>query len=197
MASGFNDTMKGDMVTRKLNIVYPLLSSPVITLSGMTMTESDQISCIGTLSKHEGDEDRMSEKRPNGVLVITDDQGYGALCATAAWARPRVSGETSTSTSPIANSVCVAYKGQVIGMGAASSPGFITPGWPATRPTSGSFGSILFRDNIDRTARSNGRYVAQTGGSTADEDVTEAADEYGMVLTHTGLRQFLHQGLIR
>ncbi|MCY3714829.1 MAG: hypothetical protein OXH02_16215 [Gemmatimonadetes bacterium] len=25
----------------------------------------------------------MSEKRPNGVLVITDDRGYGALCAMA------------------------------------------------------------------------------------------------------------------
>ena len=51
---------------------------------------------------------------------------------------------------------------------------------------------IPFRDNIDRAARSNVRYVAQTGGSTADKGVTEAADEYGMVMVHTGLRLFLH-----
>ncbi|MXY98446.1 MAG: phosphoribosylaminoimidazolecarboxamide formyltransferase [Gemmatimonadetes bacterium] len=51
---------------------------------------------------------------------------------------------------------------------------------------------IPFRDNIDRAARSNVRYVAQTGGSTADRGVTEAADEYGMVMAHTGLRLFLH-----
>ena len=51
---------------------------------------------------------------------------------------------------------------------------------------------IPFRDNIDRAGRSNVRYVAQTGGSTADKGVTEAADEYGMAMAHTGLRLFLH-----
>ena len=51
---------------------------------------------------------------------------------------------------------------------------------------------IPFRDNIDRAARSNVRYVAQTGGSAADGGVTVAADEYGMVMAHTGLRLFLH-----
>ncbi|MXY48566.1 MAG: phosphoribosylaminoimidazolecarboxamide formyltransferase [Gemmatimonadetes bacterium] len=51
---------------------------------------------------------------------------------------------------------------------------------------------IPFRDNIDRADRSNVRYVAQTGGSTADTGVTEAADKYDMVMAHTGLRLFLH-----
>ncbi len=51
---------------------------------------------------------------------------------------------------------------------------------------------IPFRDNIDRAGRSNVRYVAQTGGSTADKGVTEAAHEYGMAMAHTGLRLFLH-----
>ena len=51
---------------------------------------------------------------------------------------------------------------------------------------------IPFRDNIDRASRSNVGYVAQTGGSTRDGDVTEAADEYDMVMAHTGLRLFLH-----
>ncbi len=51
---------------------------------------------------------------------------------------------------------------------------------------------IPFRDNIDRASRSSVRYVAQTGGSAADRGVTEAADEYGMAMAHTGLRLFLH-----
>ncbi len=51
---------------------------------------------------------------------------------------------------------------------------------------------IPFRDNIDRAGRSNVQYVAQTGGSAADGGVTEAADEHGMVMAHTGLRLFLH-----
>jgi len=49
-----------------------------------------------------------------------------------------------------------------------------------------------FRDSIDRANRSNVRYIAQTGGSLRDEDVTRAADEYGMVMVHTGVRCFLH-----
>ena len=51
---------------------------------------------------------------------------------------------------------------------------------------------IPFRDNIDRASRSNVQYVAQAGGSLRDEDVTDAANEYGMVMAHTGLRLFLH-----
>ena len=51
---------------------------------------------------------------------------------------------------------------------------------------------IPFRDNIDRANRSNVRYVAQTGGGSRDDDVTSAANEYGMVMVHTGLRLFAH-----
>jgi AICAR transformylase/IMP cyclohydrolase PurH len=51
---------------------------------------------------------------------------------------------------------------------------------------------IPFRDNVDRASRSNVQYIAQTGGSLRDEGVTEAADEYGMVMVHTGVRCFLH-----
>jgi AICAR transformylase/IMP cyclohydrolase PurH len=49
-----------------------------------------------------------------------------------------------------------------------------------------------FRDSIDRASRSNVQYVAHPGGSLRDEEVTAAADQYGMVMVHTGLRCFLH-----
>jgi len=51
---------------------------------------------------------------------------------------------------------------------------------------------IPFRDNIDRAARSGVRYVVQTGGSTRDEGIIRAANEYGMVMVFTGLRLFHH-----
>lgn len=51
---------------------------------------------------------------------------------------------------------------------------------------------LPFRDNIDRAGRSNIGHIAQTGGSLRDDDVTRAADEYGMVMVHTGMRCFLH-----
>jgi AICAR transformylase/IMP cyclohydrolase PurH len=51
---------------------------------------------------------------------------------------------------------------------------------------------IPFPDNLDRAAKTNVQYVAQTGGSARDDVVTEAAAEYGMMMVHTGLRLFLH-----
>jgi len=51
---------------------------------------------------------------------------------------------------------------------------------------------IPFPDNLDRAAKTNVQYVAQTGGSARDDVVTAAAHEYGMTMVHTGLRLFLH-----
>ena len=56
----------------------------------------------------------------------------------------------------------------------------------------GSDAFIPFRDNVDRAARSGIGYVIQAGGSTRDEDVIRAADEYDIVMVHTGLRLFHH-----
>ncbi|HDQ99615.1 MAG TPA: phosphoribosylaminoimidazolecarboxamide formyltransferase [candidate division WOR-3 bacterium] len=56
----------------------------------------------------------------------------------------------------------------------------------------GSDAFIPFRDNIDRAARSGVGFVVQAGGSTRDDDVIAAADEYGMAMVFTGLRLFHH-----
>lgn len=49
-----------------------------------------------------------------------------------------------------------------------------------------------FRDNIDRAAQSGVSYIAQTGGSVADDIIVEACNDYGMVMAITGLRLFHH-----
>jgi phosphoribosylaminoimidazolecarboxamide formyltransferase/IMP cyclohydrolase len=51
---------------------------------------------------------------------------------------------------------------------------------------------IPFKDNIDRTAKSNVKYVAQPGGSVKDEDVIKACNTYGMTMCFTGIRLFHH-----
>ncbi|MEO1235756.1 MAG: phosphoribosylaminoimidazolecarboxamide formyltransferase [Planctomycetota bacterium] len=51
---------------------------------------------------------------------------------------------------------------------------------------------IPFRDNLDRAAASGVKVVAQAGGSARDDGVTEAADDHGMAMAHTGVRLFLH-----
>lgn len=49
-----------------------------------------------------------------------------------------------------------------------------------------------FRDSIDRASRSNVQYLLQPGGSARDDVVTDAVDQYGMWMAHSGLRCFLH-----
>jgi len=49
-----------------------------------------------------------------------------------------------------------------------------------------------FKDNIDRAAMSNVKYVAQPGGSVRDDEVIKACNIYGMVMCFTGVRLFHH-----
>jgi phosphoribosylaminoimidazolecarboxamide formyltransferase/IMP cyclohydrolase len=49
-----------------------------------------------------------------------------------------------------------------------------------------------FRDSIDHASKIGVSYVAQPGGSVQDEQVTQACDEYGMVMALTGVRLFHH-----
>merc|ERR1739844_505343 len=49
-----------------------------------------------------------------------------------------------------------------------------------------------FRDSIDHAVQYGVKYVAQPGGSNADQEVTDACDTYGMAMAHTGLRLFHH-----
>lgn len=51
---------------------------------------------------------------------------------------------------------------------------------------------LPFRDNIDRAAQSGVKYLVQTGHSLRDEQVIEAANEYGMVMAYSGIRLFHH-----
>jgi len=49
-----------------------------------------------------------------------------------------------------------------------------------------------FRDSIDYCSKYGVKYVAQPGGSVADEDVVAACDTYGMAMAFTDLRLFHH-----
>jgi len=49
-----------------------------------------------------------------------------------------------------------------------------------------------FRDSIDACSRIGVKYVAQPGGSVADQDVIAACDSFGMTMAFTDLRLFHH-----
>lgn len=58
--------------------------------------------------------------------------------------------------------------------------------------TLGSDAFFPFRDSIDRASQSGVKYVLEPGGSTRDEDVIQAANEYGMAMVFSGVRLFHH-----
>lgn len=49
-----------------------------------------------------------------------------------------------------------------------------------------------FRDSIDHASKVGVQFVAQPGGSIADEEVIAACKEYGMSMAFTDLRLFHH-----
>jgi phosphoribosylaminoimidazolecarboxamide formyltransferase/IMP cyclohydrolase len=61
-----------------------------------------------------------------------------------------------------------------------------------TGVTCGSDAFFPFRDSIDRAAASGVKYVLEPGGSTRDDIVIQAANEYGMTMVFTGVRLFHH-----
>jgi phosphoribosylaminoimidazolecarboxamide formyltransferase/IMP cyclohydrolase len=58
--------------------------------------------------------------------------------------------------------------------------------------TLGSDAFFPFRDSIDRAAASGVKYVLEPGGSTRDDVVIQAANEYGMTMIFSGVRLFHH-----
>lgn len=56
----------------------------------------------------------------------------------------------------------------------------------------GSDAFLPFRDNLDRASRSGVKYVIQAGKSLRDEEVVQAANDYGMVMVYSGVRLFHH-----
>jgi phosphoribosylaminoimidazolecarboxamide formyltransferase/IMP cyclohydrolase len=61
-----------------------------------------------------------------------------------------------------------------------------------TGVTYGSDAFLPFRDNLDRASRSGVKYVIQAGSSMRDEEVVQAANDYGMVMAYSGVRLFHH-----
>ena len=77
--------------------------------------------------------------------------------------------------------------------------------WPgplsdeARRAWIGQFRTVLshdafmpFRDNVDRAQASAVTHILQPGGSIADDDTTDACNQYGIAMALTGQRLFRH-----
>lgn len=58
--------------------------------------------------------------------------------------------------------------------------------------TVGSDAFFPFGDNVERARKSGVDYIVEPGGSIRDDNVIQACDKYGIVMTFTGTRLFHH-----
>ena len=68
----------------------------------------------------------------------------------------------------------------------------VTSNWPTQGCVMASDAFFPFRDGVDEAAKAGVTAIIQPGGSIRDEEVIQAANEYGMAMVFTGCRVFRH-----
>src|SRR5690606_20371679 len=97
------------------------------------------------------------------------------------------------------NTIVLVKDGQAVGIGAGQQnrrdAGRIAAEKAAGRAVGGACASdafFPFRDGLDAAAEAGATAVIQPGGSIRDQEVIDAANEYGMAMVFTGERHFKH-----
>ncbi|MEW6097499.1 MAG: bifunctional phosphoribosylaminoimidazolecarboxamide formyltransferase/IMP cyclohydrolase [bacterium] len=97
------------------------------------------------------------------------------------------------------NAIVLAKENRTIGIGAGQMSRVDAVKIAIDKALSEAFGAIMasdaffpFRDGIDLADKAGVRGVIQPGGSIRDEEVINAANEYGMTMVFTGIRHFKH-----
>ena len=97
------------------------------------------------------------------------------------------------------NAIVLARNGCTVGVGAGQMSRVDSVRLSIEKAHPAASGSVLasdaffpFRDSIDLAARAGITSIIQPGGSVRDDEVIQAADEYGISMIFTGLRHFKH-----
>jgi phosphoribosylaminoimidazolecarboxamide formyltransferase/IMP cyclohydrolase len=97
------------------------------------------------------------------------------------------------------NAIVYAREGQTIGVGAGQMSrvdsvklGAMRAQLPVKNSVIASDAFFPFRDGVDEAARQGITAVIQPGGSVRDEEVIAAANEHGLAMLFTGVRNFKH-----
>jgi len=97
------------------------------------------------------------------------------------------------------NAIVFAKGEQAVGIGAGQMSRVDSSMIAAFKAKGEAKGSVMasdaffpFRDGVDEAARAGVTAIIQPGGSVRDDEVIQAADEYGMAMLFTGTRVFRH-----
>jgi phosphoribosylaminoimidazolecarboxamide formyltransferase/IMP cyclohydrolase len=100
------------------------------------------------------------------------------------------------------NAIVLARDGSTIGIGAGQMSRVdaaymavhkaVTAGHPTGGSALGSDAFFPFRDGVEQAAEAGVRAIVQPGGSVRDQEVIEAANQFGITMAFTGVRLFRH-----
>lgn len=97
------------------------------------------------------------------------------------------------------NAIVLAKEEQTVGIGAGQVSRVDAVEWAVHKAGSRASGSVLasdaffpFRDGVDLAAQAGVQALIQPGGSVRDAEVLEAANEHGLAMVFTRLREFRH-----
>jgi phosphoribosylaminoimidazolecarboxamide formyltransferase/IMP cyclohydrolase len=97
------------------------------------------------------------------------------------------------------NAIVLAQSGRTAGVGAGQMSRVDSVKISIQKAGAASKDAVLasdaffpFRDSVDEAGKAGVAAIIQPGGSMRDQEVVEAADEYGMAMIFTGLRHFKH-----
>jgi phosphoribosylaminoimidazolecarboxamide formyltransferase/IMP cyclohydrolase len=152
-------------------------------------------------------------KRVRGGFLVQDRFRYGGVAEEAQWKVVTRRSPTPAEWDDLrfawaavgavkSNAILLARDGRALGIGAGQmsrvDASFLAV-HKARHAGHDPAGAVLasdaffpFRDGVDEAAAAGVRAVIQPGGSVRDTDVIQAADEHGMTMVMTGVRQFRH-----
>ncbi len=152
-------------------------------------------------------------KRVRGGFLVQDRFQYGGTSQEALWKVATTREPTAAEWNDLrfawaavgivkSNAILLARDEAAIGIGAGQmsrvDSSFLAvhkaqrAGHDTTGSVLGSDAFFPFRDGVDEAARAGVRAIIQPGGSVRDEEVIAAANEHGIAMVLTGVRQFRH-----
>jgi len=137
---------------------------------------------------------------------VEDDEITNAKCVTTkeATAQEKKDMQIAVKVAALTKSNCVVYVKNsamvAVGMGMTSRVDAAKAalrkaedlGLDVTGSVLASEAFFPFRDSIDEANKAGVKCIIEPGGSIRDDEVIQAANEYGMSLYFTGIRHFLH-----
>jgi phosphoribosylaminoimidazolecarboxamide formyltransferase/IMP cyclohydrolase len=100
------------------------------------------------------------------------------------------------------NAIVLAREGATIGIGAGQMSRVdaafmavhkaVAAGHPTAGAALGSDAFFPFRDGVEQAAEAGVRAIVQPGGSVRDQEVIDAANQFGITMAFTGVRLFRH-----